>query len=120
MPRTTATIDNQGPAWSGVRANVPTSALTAVAAITPAPISIATPSGSPQCASSAKWVATARMAMLTVPMTRLVRSFPASTEPRGTGATRTRARVPSRRSSSRLSTPNWTAKKRKKTAIPAA
>ena len=58
--------------------------------------------------------------MLIVPRAMLVASLPARTERREIGAASIRASVPSRRSSRMLVIPNWTAKKRKKTAMPAA
>ena len=58
--------------------------------------------------------------MLMTPSRKLVSSFPPRIEARLMGAARSRASVPSLRSSSRLVTPNWTVKNRKNTAIPAA
>ena len=58
--------------------------------------------------------------MLMTPSRKLVSNFPPRIEARLIGAASNLASVPSLRSSSRLVTPNWTVKNRKKTAIPAA
>ena len=58
--------------------------------------------------------------MLMTPSKKLVSSFAPRIEARLIGAASSRASVPSLRSSSRLVTPNWTVKNKKKTAIPAA
>ena len=120
IPSTTAMIDCQLPACSAVFASVATSAITPIAASTPARTRSATPTGLPHLAPSRREVATMSVVIDSTPRTKLMSSFPPRIEARPIGAASRRESVPSFRSSRRLATPNCTVKNRKNTAMPAA
>ncbi len=120
MASTKAMIACRFPACSGVRARAATTNMTPMAAITPASTRMATPSELPHSAPSSRVEPTTSTAMLTTPRMKEVSALPATMERREMGAARRRPMVPFCRSSSRPSTPNWTVRKMKRIAMPAA